>query len=360
MANNNEALELLRRADPSLRITGIGSVPFIDSDEACEIILEYCPIIPYVPQLIRRDLRENMFLQFSENLPCIVVDLEGKRVIFDETSGRERELEDFYTNVEHGEYEAFCISPEYAQGLPVMLEKCAKRSNPFIKTQVTGPVTYLLSLLKRDRKPAIYDDEFSEAITAGLAMKALWQVQEIRKTGKKALLFFDEPSLAILGSAYAPVPIYRAQFLIENLLGFMKDRDPDLIVGIHCCGNTDWGMLFESGVDIVSLDSFSCGDKLMLYPAEIKRFMERGGLIAYGIVPTSEYGKWTVEQALHDQFMSIVSGLEAKGVPRSDLIDHAMFTPACGMGPLRPQDAIRILGFVVSLARRIEKRGDKR
>ena len=356
MAENNKASDLLGTIDSSLRVTGIGSVPFTDPGEGCDIILKHCPLIPYVPQLLRRDPRENMFLQFIENLPCLSVDYNKMQVFFDQTRDREKELHEFYDNLEHDRYDYFGISPAYSQSLPVLLDKCKNTANPFIKAQVTGPVTYLLSLAKGDSRPLIYDDAFSEAIALGLAMKGLWQANEIRKTGKTPLLFIDEPSFSELGPAYMPITIEKAWSFMDGFLGFIRKHDRDLLVGLHCCGNTDWGMILESGVDIVSLDSHSCGDKLMLYPEETIRFLKRGGFIAFGIVPTSEYGNWITEKALYDQFMSILAGFEERGIPRGDLLDHAIFTPACGMGPLRAPDAKRILEFVVSLSDRIQGR----
>lgn len=362
MARSNKASDLLRSTDISLRVTGIGSVPFDDPEEACATILEHCPAIPYVPQLMGGGLQENMFLQFSENLPCLAVDYDKMKVFFDETQDKKRQVEEFYRSLEEdlgrNRYGRFGISRTYIQGLSIMLEECKTRTNPFIKTQVTGPVTYLFSLCKGDKLPLIYDDEFSEAITYGLGMKGLWQARKIREIGKTPLLFFDEPCLSDLGSAYAPVNSKRAWVLIEGLLGFVEDHDPDLLVGLHCCGNTDWGAVLESGVDIISFDAISCGDKFSLYPEEIKRFVKKGGFIAFGIVPTSEYGEWTAEDSLYDRFMSILAGLEEKGVPRGELLDHAIFTPACGMGPLKPRDAGRVLELVASLSARIQDRRD--
>ncbi len=356
MANNNKAFEILRRIDPSLRVTGIGSVPFLDPDDACVTILNSCPLIPYVPQLIKRDFRESMFVQFSENLPFLVVDPERKHVFFDERLDRERELDEFYENVVHNRYDYFRISPEYACGLPVMLEKCRALDNSCIKTQVTGPVTYLMSLAKRDGKSVIFDDDFSEAMMFGLAMKGLWQTREIRKIGKTPILFFDEPSLGDVSSAYTPVTGEWARSLMKSILGFVKNFDPDLLIGIHCCSNTDWGMLLGLGVDIVSLDSCSCGDRLMLYPDEVRRFLQKGGFIAYGIVPMSKYSHSITEEHLYDKFMSLLDGFEERGIAKREILDSAIFTPACGMGPLRVQDAGRILDLVISLTERIQER----
>jgi len=354
MRKQKKASDLLRGIKDSLRVTGIGSVPFTEADEVCEVILESCPQIPYVPQLIKRDPRENMFLQFSENLPCLVADCEKKQVVFDDTQDREKRLSEFYDYIAHNCYEYFKISPEYTRGFYCLLEKCGKKKNLFVKTQITGPLTYLLSVTKKDRSSLIFDNEFAEAITLGLAMKGLWQAQEIRKTGKIPILFFDEPSLWGLGSAYMPISDGRVFSLIDSLVSFVKERDKDLLLGLHCCGNTDWRMVLDSGVDIVSFDAYSFGDKLALYPQEIKRFLQRGGFIAFGIVPTSEYKEGITEDELRDKFISVLDGFEQKGIPREFLLSNAIFTPACGMGPLPQRDAERVLRLTASLAKQIQ------
>ena len=347
-------IDLLRRVNGCLWVSGIGSVPFTGVDEACELILEFCPQIPYVPQLIKRDPRENMFLQFSENLPCLLIDCKNKQVVFDEKQDREKRLPEFYDYIAHNCYDYFRISPEYAEGFYCLLEKCKKRSNPFIKVQVTGPVTYLLSVANKNRQPLIFDNDFAEAITLGLAMKGLWQARQIRQNGKIPILFFDEPSLWGLGSAYMPVSGQKAAFLIGSLISFIRERDKDLLLGLHCCGNTDWGMVLDSGVDIVSFDAFSFGDKLTLYSQEIKQFLQKKGSFAFGLVPTSEYRNEITQGYLFDKFISVLDGFERKGIARDLLLDKAIFTPACGMGPLAYTDAERVLELTALLAKQIK------
>jgi len=223
----------------------------------------------------------------------------------------------------------------------------------FIKTQVTGPFTYLVSVAKKDRSPLIFDDELAEALTLGLAMKGLWQARQIRKIGKTPVLFFDEPSLWGFGSAYLPVSNEKAFSLINNLICFIRERDKDLLLGLHCCGNTDWRMVFESGADIVSFDAYSFGDKVALYQQETKGFLRSGGFLALGIVPTSEYRKGISEKELSGNLFSVLEVFEQKGIPISELLSRVIFTPACGMGPLAQEDAREVLRLTSSLAKGI-------
>ena len=61
------------------------------------------------------------------------------------------------------------------------------------------------------------------------------------------------------------------------------------IAGIHCCGNADWSMIFNTRVDIVNFDAFGYVDRVLLYPGDIKKFYARGGALAWGIVPTGMF-----------------------------------------------------------------------
>jgi methionine synthase II (cobalamin-independent) len=351
---NKKAYKILKDISIDQRVTGIGSVPFTDVDEACELIIKHCPTIPYVPQLIKIDPKENMFLQFSENLPCVREDYQKKQSFFDETKDREKSLAEFYDYVVHDCYEYFKITSEYLQGFYPMIEKCRGRDNPFIKVQVTGPVTYLISLTKKDKQSMIFDDEIAEAITIGLAMKGLWQAEEIIKAGKTPILFFDEPSLWGLGSAYLAVSDEKVLFLLSSLIDFIKERNNNLLLGIHCCGNTNWKIIFESGVEIVSFDSYSFGEKLALYPEEIKSYLQKGGFLAFGVTPTSEFKEEISEDALYSKFTSILEEFDKKGISRDLILENIIITPACGLGPMNQKDARRVLELTSALAKKIK------
>ena len=55
--------------------TGIGSVPFLSANQACREILSHESLIPFWPQLVQKDPREDMVLQYSPPLPCLKFDL---------------------------------------------------------------------------------------------------------------------------------------------------------------------------------------------------------------------------------------------------------------------------------------------
>ena len=74
--------------------TAIGSMPHVDPQEACSLVLNYLPEIPTWPQLCNRSFLENMYVQFSEGFPGIV--LEEERIWVDRNQDLSKSLEQLY------------------------------------------------------------------------------------------------------------------------------------------------------------------------------------------------------------------------------------------------------------------------
>ncbi|MEK7275084.1 MAG: methionine synthase, partial [Candidatus Desantisbacteria bacterium] len=128
--------------------TAIGSFPHQDPNAACRIILENLPEIPVCPQLPRLGFLENMYVQYSEGLPCVNVDIENKKIFFDTSKDMDTELERFYEKYLSNNISTFEISKKYSAGFYAMMEILKKEVSPsvrFIKGQITGPISFGLT-----------------------------------------------------------------------------------------------------------------------------------------------------------------------------------------------------------------------
>jgi hypothetical protein len=114
------------------------------------------------------------------------------------------------------------------------------------------------------------------------------------------------------------------------------------IAGVHCCGNTEWSILVEAGVDIIAFDAFSFGETIAIYPEAIRALVERGGAIAWGIVPTSAAVREQSVPSLVAALESKMERLAATGIDKTLLAERAMLTPACGTGSLEVADALKV------------------
>jgi hypothetical protein len=321
--------------------TGIGSVPFLDVNGTCRRILETCPEMPYWPQFVQRTHLEDMIIQFSEGLPLLAV--EGKSLVL--AQGRmEKELVSFYERFLAEKIETFAISPEYAPGLYDLTRLVLQETDQggrFIKGQSVGPVTFAAAVKDHEGKFLFYYPDMVDACTKGLALRALWQVREMSKTGRKPVLFLDEPYLTGFGSAFTPVRREEVVALLREVVAYLR-QESDALVGIHCCGNTDWPMIAEAGPDIISFDAFSYMEHFLLFPKAISRFIRGGGAIAWGMVPTFGY---TGAESVEGLLARLQEGLEKLyhwGLDPMEVATRSMITPACGMGTMDPAAASKV------------------
>jgi hypothetical protein len=166
-------------------------------------------------------------------------------------------------------------------------------------------------------------------------MKAAWQVNFFKKFAKEIILFIDEPYLAAFGSAYTS--LNRAE-VVEALAEFTAGiKSPGVLLGVHCCGNTDWSIFTDVPyIDIINFDAFGYQDKFVLYADNLKGFLERGGMICWGIVPTQEFEPSLAPGLLIKKIEEGFKRLSDHGIARELLARGLMLSPACGLGALDP------------------------
>ncbi|HDL09986.1 MAG TPA: methionine synthase, partial [Candidatus Omnitrophica bacterium] len=179
--------------------TAIGSLPFTDPDQAVELNLQYLDI-PCWPQLPRLSFLENMYAQFCEGFPGIVIDEFRKKIYVNEDFSQQ---EKFFQAVVDNDYEYFKISENYARGLYAFVKK-AKRKK-IIKGQITGPVSFGLSITQENGKAIFYNEQLREIVIKHLSMKAIWQYRFLKQIAPEVVIFIDEPYLSSIGSGFLTI-----------------------------------------------------------------------------------------------------------------------------------------------------------
>lgn len=338
---------------PPLSVTGIGSVPYQDHQEAVALILKHLPEMPFWPQLVRQSFQEEMVAQGAGGLPGLKVDLEARQVTLDPEASRELALAQFYELIWAGSLDPFGLAPEEARGFHNLMEQTKSRRNGpvALKGQVVGPVTFAVMVKDATGKSILYDKEMTQAVSQGLARKAAWQAEQFRQAGRDAVIFFDEPSLTGFGSAFFPISREEVARILTETIEAAKEPGP-VAIGVHCCGNTDWALLLETPLDILSFDSYGFFDPFLLYDQALTAFLHRGGRVAWGLVPTGEELAQETEDSLWERFHSQVERLAGLGFGVREVLQRSLLTPACGLGYLNPEEATRALKFLDDLGRR--------
>jgi len=319
--------------------TGIGSLPYDNAQEALDLIFKYTPGIPFWPQLPKRDYREAMIAQFSENFPYLKLTPEGLR--FSALSAREKDLEVFYERIIGNDIDYFKISEDFAQGLHKFYQRLEREGlvkAEFIKCQITGPFTFAGSLKDEGGVALLHDAVYMQVILKGLLMKALWQIKLFQKFGKKIIMFIDEPYLGCFGSAYTPINREDVVAGLSELASAISSQGA--LVGVHCCGNTDWSIFTDAeDIDIINFDAFDYQDKFLLYADNLKGFLKRGGVICWGIVPTQNFSFDQTPDSIYAKLKEGINILVKKGLDKDLLAERLLISPACGLGTLEPEKA---------------------
>ncbi len=332
------------------RPTIIGSMPHTDPQAACSLVVKYLRDIPAWPQLPRRSFRENMYVQFSEGFPGLVV--SGDRAYIDRSREREKPLEQLYAAYLDNDIDRFPVSPEYAAGLHYFLG-LHDLSPRAVKGQVTGPISWGLTMTDDSQRSIIYDDTLADAAAKLLRLKAAWEEKKLKEISPDTIIFVDEPYMASFGSAFVSLSRERVISLLEEVFAGLSG-----LKGVHCCGNTDWSVLLATSVNILSFDAYSYARSLSLYPAEVKGFLEGGGAIAWGIVPNDELSLARESVAsLKDRLEEAMAPFTRNGIPFRQLIAQGLLTPGCGLASLAGEElAERALQLLVELSAEIRRR----
>ncbi len=320
--------------------TGIGSLPHLNADSALDLIFKHVPHMPFWPQLPKRSPLEGMVAQFSEGMPCIRVNGSGVSI---DTRDRERELERFYEKTISQDLEYFKITDIYAAGLYGFLNRLNAFSAgfSFIKLHTTGPFTFAAGITDEAGVCVLHDKIMMQAYLEGLRMKALWQIRLFKRFNKKILFFIDEPYLSCFGSAYTPVNREDIVLALNDFTAGLKSEG--VTIGLHCCGNTDWSLFTGcEGIGLISFDAFSFLEKFTLYAEDIRGFLDRGGIISWGVVPTQSFAAPQSTDLFTGKILSGIEALGRKGLDKFLLRERMIVTPACGLGTFTEDNAQKV------------------
>jgi len=271
-------------------------------------------------------------------------------IYIDCSQDADKPLEKLYTAYLENDIDKYPVSLEYAAGLYSFLDL---KNLPIkaVKGQITGPLTWGLTVTDDSKRAILYDDILGDAVPRFLRLKAAWQEKKLKEVCPNTIVFVDEPYM----SAYGSIGFMLSK---EKIISCLEEVFQGIsgLKGSHCCGNTDWSILLSTSVDIISCDTYNYAQSLSLYPVDVKRFLDREGAIAWGIVPNDEasLAKETVA-SLKDRLEEAMAPFTRNGVRFQQLIEHGLLTPSCGLASLSTEAVTRVLELLTELSVEIRK-----
>jgi hypothetical protein len=282
-----------------------------------------------------------MITQYSEGMPFVNMrPSDGATWLARDMSD---ELERFYESC--ADNSRIAISEDFALGLHSFLRIIKGRRLTMLKGHVTGPATFTLGLKDREGKLIYFDEELREISSMLLQAKARWQVDILKQHAEHVIIFIDEPILSAVGSSsYLGVDSGELLRLLRAIVSAVEGAGG--VSGIHCCGRADWPLVMKSGARVLSFDAYGYFDTLAIYHGQIREFLDEGGYLAWGIVPTSEEIAEVDDEKLKGMFSASMQTLSAH-MPSELVRTRVLLTPSCGTGSRSVEETIRVFQLLL-------------
>lgn len=348
-----------------LQALAIGSLPHNTVESAMEVVKKDFSEIPFYPQLSNINRNEDMTIQFLEGLPSFLpsnesfeIDTESEK-FFEDLESFFTDYEEIIVDTDTEILEKYAISKEFSSTFPEF-EKIIKNTKPqYAKAQIIGPFTLATLLTDQNGINAIFDETLREIVVKLLTLKVLWQIKHIKQANSTTIpiIFMDEPTLSQLGtSAYLTISEKDVVDMLAEISEIIHQNGG--ISAIHCCGKCDWTILIKAKADIINFDAFAFSEHLGLFAQEIDKFLQDGGKLAWGLVPTLDVEALkniTLADLIKD-FEQGIKYLTNKGIDEKLIIDNSLITSSCGAGSLSVELAQKAMDLVFELSNELRKR----
>ena len=327
--------------------TGIGSLPHHNIDAA--LAFSFRTDIPFLPQIPIRNPWEFMIAQALEGMPGLEMDRDGvAQLRVDVWAGRskafnERLLAAFASAADPDAFAAFEPSAAASSSWQPFLWELQERKAAFAKVQLAGPLTSQWALRLNDGTSTDKHPEIGAQVFRLVLARALGMCRRLQEGKIQPILFFDEPGLYGL----SPANPRHVLGLQELKLTVQMIRKAGVIVGLHCCSNTNWRAVLSLGLDVVSIDTALSLPSLQSEEADLRTFLQNGGRLSLGVVPTAR----DVEKTHAVSAVELLDELKSVLGKRLDLLRSSLLTPACGLALHSPAEAEHILATLLEFRR---------
>ncbi|MEE4600912.1 MAG: hypothetical protein V2J65_06500 [Desulfobacteraceae bacterium] len=301
-----------------LLTTAMAVMPHTDVDRALKMALSLD--IPFWPQLPNYSYYEDMYVQAAEHFPGIVLDIENRTLRFSMDKFAE-ELEE--TLLRFDDSAMFDVGETYSSVYHRFLA-LDHSDRPAIRGQLEGPISFGFNIIDQDERPILFDDTVRPFMLEFMAKRINVQLARLKHLNANAFMFVDEPGLQFLFSAMAGYGDLKAKGDLDQFFA-QVDRPR----GIHLCGNPDWDFLLNLDLDVLSLDVYTNAEIFASYAKAIRKFLDRGGVIVWGIVPTGfETFQKEDMHSMIERLENVWRVLWGKGIDKEQMIARSLISPA--------------------------------
>lgn len=285
---------------------------------------------------------------------------KGKYFFCNDASDWDKRLTDFYQIYLHIEgndkdvlEEYFALPKDYFPGFYRFLEEDRENLSG-VKGQVTGPLTAGLQVKDYRGYDSCYDETLFDIIIKTIAMEGAWQIQKLKTFQQPILISIDEPGLYACGSSsYISIQREKIQESLQFIAGWFHKEEA--ASGLHSCAGIDWSIPLLANILVLSFDAYNYFHTIIGYVEELNEFFQRGGILAWGLVPTSKDVYQESALSLFEELQKNQATLIRRGVDEEMVKNRFLITPSCGCGSLEEDLTRRIYQLTCELAQLARK-----
>jgi len=307
----------------------IGSLPHLSFADAVTLAVSATDIVT-IPTLPRRSPAESMIAQALVGLPGVTVGQYGSIAV--DVGGINT----------HAPIRTDLDSDAFG-GFRSFLRFGADFAGP-VKWQFVGPITLGLALMRA----GVPDHTAFEVAVRAVRAHVQNLLDEVAAAlpNNEQIVVIDEPEFSSVRESGFPIA---PDLAVDLLSGALAVIEPRAIAGVHCCGDADLAALMSAGPTLLSLPADA---RLVDSAGYIQRFLDSGGWIAWGAVPTDGPIPMSAERPwkrLCDLWCLLVQ----RGCNPAMLRQQSLVTPVCGLGLHSASVAERVLRINGELSSRV-------
>ncbi len=228
-------------------------------------------------------------------------------------------------------------------GFRAFLEAARGRSG-WVKWQVVGPVTLGQALMRAGVPMSVAFEAAVRCVRQRVEHLAAAVDEAVPYCDQ--LVFVEESDLADLMDPGFPVAPDTAIDLVSGALAAVESVG---VAGLHVCGLADIPSQLATGPAVLSVPAHA---DVLESAGYLLRYMERGGFVAWGVVPTSGPIPTSAERPWR-QLSKLWCDMVGLGADPALLRRQSIITPECGLSSHTPSVALRVHRIAAEVSRRV-------
>lgn len=306
-----------------------GPIPYDNVSAAAKMMAKLFEQMPYLPLMPNIDANDSLLKRTLSGIPGMVFDGDGAVTFMPSIKGYKEnlvKLEKAFNKAVEKHLDAYAFESVFLEKYFALIKKF-RSANACIN--LLGPFTLSQLLKNADGTQLLLEKSYRKLFIQSICVKALWLTKKIRAINPDIvpILILEEPLAGIFGNVKrenqditADLVVHIYERIVERL------HSENILVAVQSKEKCDWTIPIRAGVDLISFDAYNNPNNLCIIPEAITEFIERGGMINWGIVPvmTESMVKSLNIEYVTDRLKATIAGLVLAGVSEKDIYKSAM------------------------------------